>query len=136
MPEDPEDAEILDVYQIQVEDEIGLEEIPQRIKQDVVMTPEDWKIATQQDVVLSAVYDRLKKEIMYTKQERKEANQELTSYIDRWDQLHIEQGCVFMREPRPWGWIRRLCLPQSTISKVLYWAHYDRFAGHFGRDKP
>ena len=125
---EPEDVEILDVYMVIPEEGDGSRE-------HSIITPDRWRQETVSDPNLSIILQRLQDQRPFDKEEKKEMNSVLRTYADKWEQLTVDQGVVYLREPRPWGWIRRVCLPDNLLYLALSWAHYDRYAGHFGISK-
>ena len=131
---DEEEDNILDVYQIDVQDEI-LQEPPMPNYEDSPVSREKFKQLCQEDSVLKVVFQRIQNNQPYTKEEKKQLSHEEKEYSNRWEQLRIIDGLLCLKDPRPLGPIYRLCLPPVLIPKVVIHGHYNPYFGHLGQSR-
>ena len=133
-PIDEEEDNILDVYQIDLQDEI-LQDPVMPNYEDSPVTREKFKQLSQEDVVLKVVFQRVLNNQPYTKEEKKQLSHEEREYANRWEQLRIVDGLLCLKDPRPLGPIYRLCLPPVLIPKVVIHGHYNPYFGHLGQSR-
>ena len=128
---DEDDKEILDVYHVDIQDEVLQE--PHPVSQTV--TTADWKRFVGKDTTLSTVIKRVKSGQPFSKEEKKQLSMEIKQYTAKWAQLRVRDDLLYLVEPRPFGRIERLCIPADQFHRVFHWAHKNPYSGHLGEQK-
>ena len=96
-----DEQEILDVYQVDLQDEILQDLHP--VSQAV--STEDQNTFVGKDTTLSTVIQQVKLGQPFSKDEKKQLSMEVRQYTDKWAQLRVQDDLLYLIEPRPFGQI-------------------------------